>query len=643
MNILFPFTRKGFFVFSLCMAFAFIPPVVHGQKTKPTVTNSQKPVAKSNVPANISRKYTIIDSIYHDEWEMVGEPLGSFPLKNMFVDSMGNFTGVWLHRRYDFNATPLKWEDSLVVSKLVNNKWVDWHRGLPPQTDRTVQFEMSTDKRYQLFMSCNKGLYKLSENGWTQIFTGCCQNIPKIMSDGNLYTIKTVTEPATGGDSSISVSLCHFSQGTLGKCVTYTTTKPLNKTKDVTFDVAKDGSYYCYVTGEDREPSAIHKWNGSEWVIIGIMPAKISGLSFADNNDMYAHTFKPYYDTGEEEDNYLKKWDGKNWTDISLPRTYKNTRIDSFEKKNIRYELMVDEKGVPYLSIWCGANWTSFLYKSVNNKWVEWANNRDHDFFPTSKEVYSYPRFIEKFQVALYKPKRYWEIRKREYSDIPVQPGLVLPATYAGLLSGYRLLLDEKKKCIREKTDRYSTSCMMDQFDSIAVVKTPIKCLLYVDPDARETSYAHIEMKDYALQLISGQDTLYTNLTKEGILYRQGFVKKYIPADPGEHCSHCDGAGFTGGGTVSSSQKVGKDWVPATRETRRVLTTNGYRYETVTSPGYYRSYEYKTDSKTVSGSQCKKCKGVGAIGKAPAKWVLVNYSKNNFTGRYSQLWHMAPN
>lgn len=135
----FPSSRKGIFVFSLCIAFVFVSPVVDAQNTKPTVTNSPKsPNAKRNITAHTPRKYTIIDSIYHDEWEMVGETLGPFHLKKMFVDSMGNFFGIWLHRRYDFNASPLKWEDSLIVRKLVNNKWVDWHMGLPAQTDKSV-------------------------------------------------------------------------------------------------------------------------------------------------------------------------------------------------------------------------------------------------------------------------------------------------------------------------------------------------------------------------------------------------------------------------------------------------------------------------------------------------------------------------
>lgn len=462
------------------------------------------------------------------------------------------------------------------------------------------------------------------------------------MSDGNLYTIKKITNPLTGGDSSISVSLCHFNEGASGKCITYTTIKQASKTKDVTFDVAKDGSYYCYVTGENREPGSVYKWKNNDWLLIGAMPVKISGWNFAANNDLYVHTFKSYYDAGEEEDNYLKKWDGTGWTDIGLPPLYyKKMRVDSIEKRSVRYELIPDENGGIYLTIWGGLDRTSFLYKIVNNKWVEWANKRNHIFFPTSNETYSYPRYFENSQAAVYKPKRFWEVRKREYSDIPVEPGLVLPPAYADLLSGYRILYNNNVKCLREKADQYG-NCLSDGFDSITVVKTPLKCLLYVDPEDKQTSYAHIELKDYALQFISGADTLYTNLTKQGILYKQGFVKKYIAAKPGQHCTYCDGAGFTGGGTVSSTKKVGKDWVPATRETRRVLTTNGYRYETVTSPGYYKSYEYKTDSKTVSGRKCLKC-DFGRIGQTPAKWVILNYSRNNFTGRYSQLWHMKPN
>jgi hypothetical protein len=628
----YPSSNKSFV--SLLSLATFISLAIHAQKIKITPSISQKePTTKVNSSINsIPKKCLILDSSYHDEWVSVGEKLNPNLILKLIIDSTGNLFGIWLHRRFDFSSSIVKWEDSLIIKKLVEGKWMDWYYGLPSQIDKSVHFEINTDDRSQLYLSCNKGLYKLSPNGWVHVFNGCCQNIPKIMSDGNLYSMKTEVRNIANGDSSFSTSLCRYKDGVLNDCVTYITTKQTNKNSDITFDVGRDGYYYCYMNGEDSDPVSIRKWNGNEWTVIGTMPSKIMGWNF-DNNGLYVYASRKYSPVG----NYLKRWDGKNWTDINLPSTYKGKKLEDLE-----YKIILDEAGIAYLSVETSALWDSYLFKNINNKWIEWANNRRHNFFPTSKEVYSYPRVFEEKETALYKSRQYWSVRKREVSDIPLQPDIVLPAAYSKVLSEYRILYVEGgKRCLQKKEGlgSYSDWCF-GSFDSIMVVKTPPKCFLTSDPQNTRASYSLIEMRDYALQLISGMDILYINLTEEGVEYLQGFIKKYVPADPGKLCTYCDGMGVTADGTISSIQKVGKDWEPAKTFKVKTLGINGWRIETINEPGYYKSYEWKSESKKVSGSVCTKCEGLGKIGARPSKWVIVNYSKNNFTGSYSESWHM---
>lgn len=549
-----------------------------------------------------AQKFMIKDSVY-ERWSVIADKIVDSRVGQIAIDSAGSLY-----------ALLVETDKSKSIMKYENYFWKPFGQGISDKVNY-----ISTDSYGRVYARTNERVYKLTATGWTKIFERANNNLPTAQYDGKLYGKNTKYHKTKYHALESKIDL--LENGTylpLGKGGT-----PLFLPHpDDKFTVDHKGVIYAYEDhyyGTPQTEVTIYRFDGEKWNNIGLMPCDINDDGFDNYNNWYV--------SGRDKSCvYFKKWDGSNWTDMTLPEEV--SKEDAFGY----FEPLFDESGNLYTKGYDPKTHKYVLFRFEGQKWKEAARGDEGmniDFFiPTEHAVYGMDDYNKKF----YRYTGRWVVKQMEVENLvrTFEPNTNFYNFYSSGMEQWYVFEQNGLKGLQDKTGKI---LIHPAFNKITAVKTPASALQ--ENGGEETD----GFSEFSLELVSGNETFYasihdlryTTLSSSNALPG---LKKRIAST----CSYCGGDGEIAERTETVKRRG--DWVDGTTsystggESVWVPGCNCYQwvktYKSTSSQGYYKPDTHETI--TIPGGKCDACSGKGIF----REYEVFNY--NSSLNRYARGW-----